>query len=84
MKAILLDNGFFEVINNPFVNDLTDDSIKVDNPIDSNKNCIRTSLKKSLIENLLYNERRQRTQSNYLKYQIYIFQTIKLLQIKNQ
>lgn len=60
MKAILLDNGFFEVINNPFVNDLTDDSIKVDNPIDSNKPCIRTSLKKSLIENLLYNERRQK------------------------
>ena len=59
VKAFLIKNGFFEVINNPFVNSEEDHSIKVDNPLDSNRQFIRTNLKKSLIENLLYNERRQ-------------------------
>ena len=36
-----------------------DHAIKVDNPLDSNRQYIRTNLEKSLIENLLYNERRQ-------------------------
>lgn len=59
IKSILIDNGFFEVINNPFVNKGSDAAIKVDNPLDSNKNFLRTDLKHSLINNLLYNERRQ-------------------------
>ena len=50
---------FFEVINNPFVNIKEDYAIKVDNPLDSNRQYIRTNLERSLIENLLYNERRQ-------------------------
>ena len=37
----------------------TDASIKIDNPLDSNRACLRTTLKDSLIENLLYNEKRQ-------------------------
>ena len=32
----------------------------MDNPLDSNRKYIRTNIKKSLIENLLYNERRQK------------------------
>ena len=59
LKNFLIDNGFFEVINNPFINFETNHTIKVDNPLDSNKKYIRTNLKKSLIDNLLYNERRQ-------------------------
>jgi phenylalanyl-tRNA synthetase beta chain len=59
VKDFLIKNGFFEVINNPFVNVEEDNAIKVDNPLDSNRQYIRTNLKKSLIENLLYNERRQ-------------------------
>jgi len=35
-------------------------SINIDNPLDSNRKNLRTSLKDSLIENLLYNERRQK------------------------
>ena len=35
-------------------------SISIDNPLDSNKRYLRTDLKKTLIENLLYNERRQK------------------------
>jgi phenylalanyl-tRNA synthetase beta chain len=59
VKDFLIKNGFFEVINNPFVNTKEDYAIKVDNPLDSNRQYIRTNLKISLIENLLYNERRQ-------------------------
>ena len=59
VKDFLIKNGFFEVINNPFINIEENNAIKVDNPLDSNRKYIRTNLKKSLIENLLYNERRQ-------------------------
>ena len=59
VKNFLINHGFFEVINNPFVDNEDDHAIKVDNPLDSNRQYIRTSLEKSLIENLLYNERRQ-------------------------
>ena len=59
VKDFLIKNAFFEVVNNPFVNVEEDHAIKVDNPLDSNRKYIRTNLKRSLIENLLYNERRQ-------------------------
>jgi|MDTC01.3.fsa_nt_gb phenylalanyl-tRNA synthetase beta chain len=59
LKNFLINNGFFEVINNPFLNYETKESIKVDNPLDSKRKNIRTDLKRSLIDNLLYNERRQ-------------------------
>lgn len=59
VKDFLIKNGFFEVINNPFVNIEGDNAFKVDNPLDSNRQFIRTNLEKSLTENLLYNERRQ-------------------------
>ena len=59
VKDFLIKNGFFEVINNPFVNTEKDQAIKVDNPLDSNRQYIRTNLERSLIKNLLYNERRQ-------------------------
>ena len=59
IKDFLIKNGFFEVVNNPFVSLEENHAIEVDNPLDSNKKYIRTNLEKSLIENLLYNERRQ-------------------------
>ena len=59
IKSILIKNGFHEVINDPFTSENNQDSIEVDNPLDSNKRFLRTSLKKSLIQNFLYNERRQ-------------------------
>tara|TARA_B100000925_G_C22010378_1_gene476009 strand:+ start:870 stop:2780 length:1911 start_codon:yes stop_codon:yes gene_type:complete len=59
LSNLLISNGFFEVINDPFTQEGDENSISVDNPLDSNRRFIRTSLKKSLLENLLYNERRQ-------------------------
>lgn len=59
LRKVLKDQGFFEVINNPFTTIKNNNSIKVDNPLDSNKSFLRTELKKSLIDNLIYNEKRQ-------------------------
>tara|TARA_Y100000816_G_scaffold201638_1_gene148281 strand:+ start:409 stop:2316 length:1908 start_codon:yes stop_codon:yes gene_type:complete len=56
----LIENGFSEVINFPFTANEDKKSILIDNPLDSNKMNLRTSLKDSLIENLLFNERRQK------------------------
>ena len=59
IKGFLINKGFYDVINFPFSKIRGTDSILVDNPLDSNKPYMRTTLKDSLIENLLYNERRQ-------------------------
>ena len=58
-KEELVNNGFCEVVNDPFTSVQNDISIEVDNPLDANRRFLRTSLKNSLMEKLLYNERRQ-------------------------
>ena len=60
LRYFLLDNGFYEVINSPFVSNSSDKSIKVDNPLDSNKKFLRTNLLDSLLDDLIFNERRQK------------------------
>ena len=37
IKSLLISEGFFEVINDPFVNHETNNSIKLDNPLDSRR-----------------------------------------------
>lgn len=60
LRKHLVNNGFYEVINFPFTSSQDYSSIKIDNPLDKNKSFIRTTLKQSLIENYLYNHRRQK------------------------
>ena len=60
LKNYLIYNGFSEVINFPFITNQEEKSISIDNPLDSNRSNLRTSLKNSLLDNLLYNERRQK------------------------
>jgi len=60
LRNFLIKNGFSEVINFPFTKNQEEKSILIDNPIDSNRNKLRTCLKKSLLNNLLFNERRQK------------------------
>ena len=60
LRFFLLDQGFYEVINSPFVNLSPEEAIKVDNPLDSNREYLRTNLTNSLVENLLFNEKRQK------------------------
>ncbi len=57
---LLVDNGFYESISFPFNSASSQSAIKLDNPIDSNKPFMRESIKDSLTENLLFNERRQK------------------------
>ena len=60
LRFFLIDHGFYEVINFPFSNEKCIDSIKIDNPLDSSKEHMRTNLINSLLENLVFNERRQK------------------------
>jgi len=60
LRFFLLDNGFYEVINPPFVSLSSEEAIKVDNPLDSNREYLRTNITNSLVDNLLFNERRQK------------------------
>lgn len=60
LKNLLIDNGFSETINNPFTSVNDENSIEVDNPLDINRRFLRTDLKNSLLDNLLFNERRQK------------------------
>ena len=60
LKNLLIDNGFSEVINDSFAGDGGKSAISIDNPLDVNKKFLRTSLKHSLLDNLIYNERRQK------------------------
>ena len=60
LRFFLLDHGFYEVINSPFVSLFSEEAIKVDNPLDSNRKFLRTNITNSLLENLLFNERRQK------------------------
>ena len=60
IRYYLANNGFAEVINFPFTSKKNKRSLSIDNPLDLNKRYLRVSLQESLIENLLYNERRQK------------------------
>ena len=59
LRYFLAGHGFNEVINMPFSSN-SPASLEIDNPLDSNRGFFRTTLKNSLIENLLYNEKRQK------------------------
>ncbi len=60
VRFFLADNGFNESISYPFSSNKTRKCVEVDNPLDSNKKFLRTSLMNSLISKLEYNERRQK------------------------
>jgi phenylalanyl-tRNA synthetase beta chain len=60
LRFFLLDQGFYEVINSPFVSSNLENSIKVDNPLDSNREYLRTNITDSLLDNLVFNEKRQK------------------------
>jgi phenylalanyl-tRNA synthetase beta chain len=60
IKIFLINNGFSEVINSSFCNRNEKNSIAVDNPLDSNRQFIRSNISNSLLENLVFNEKRQK------------------------
>ena len=62
LRYFLLDNGFYEVINSPFVNTSSNNSVEVDNPLDSNKKYLRTNISDSLLDNLILMKEDKKTQ----------------------
>ena len=60
IRRLMISNGFNEIINDPFVGDMNNNAVKVDNPLDSNRQFLRLNLINSLITNLDYNEKRQK------------------------
>ena len=58
--SYLTSKGFTESINFPFDAKRDNSAIVVDNPLDSNKSFLRTSLKSSLVKNFIFNQRRQK------------------------
>jgi phenylalanyl-tRNA synthetase beta chain len=60
IESFLVRNRFFEFIIFPLTSIKETNSIVIDNPLDSNRENFRTSIKESLISNLLFNERRQK------------------------
>ena len=59
LRDFLIEQGFNEAINLPFSDKFSKKSIEIINPLDSSKKFLRTGLKESLLENVLYNENRQ-------------------------
>ena len=60
VSDFLRKKGLNEVINSQFSGINEKNCIVVDNPLDSNRKYIRTNLKDSLLENLTFNEKRQK------------------------
>jgi phenylalanyl-tRNA synthetase beta chain len=60
IKSFLYNNGFAEVINSPFCSSKETETLIVDNPLDSNRQYLRTNIIDSLLENTVYNEKRQK------------------------
>jgi len=59
IKSFLIDNGFYEVISSSFVAKNCKNSIRVDNPLDINREYLRNNITHSLVDSLIFNERRQ-------------------------
>ena len=60
LRHFLLANGFNEVINSQFTDQKSEVSIGIDNPLDITRGNIRYTLESSLIQNLIFNEKRQK------------------------
>ena len=59
-RNYLVKNGFFEVINFPFNDNEDKDAIAVDNPLDKQRSKMRVCITKSLKDNVVYNQNRQK------------------------
>ena len=59
-RNFLVNSGFFETINFPFNDNADKLAISVDNPLDKQRSKMRVCITKSLKENLVYNQNRQK------------------------
>ena len=59
-RNFLVNTGFFETINFPFNDNVDEAAISVDNPLDKQRSKMRVCITKSLKENVVYNQNRQK------------------------
>jgi phenylalanyl-tRNA synthetase beta chain len=64
----LINQGFFEVINNPFTNFEGKEAIAVDNPLDKQRAMLRTCLMNSIRINIAYNHNRQKDSIKFFEF----------------
>ena len=72
LESFLVQNGFNEVINFPFTSDQSKESINIDNPLDSNRNNFRISLKTLLLIIFYITKEGRKKLLNFLKLAIFI------------
>jgi phenylalanyl-tRNA synthetase beta chain len=64
----LVNQGCFEVINNPFTDFEGKDAIAVDNPLDKQRAILRTCLMNSIRTNIAYNQNRQKDSIKFFEF----------------
>ena len=66
--CFLINQGCFEVINNPFTDFEGKESIAVDNPLDKQRSMLRTCLMNSIRTNIAYNQNRQKDSIKFFEF----------------
>jgi phenylalanyl-tRNA synthetase beta chain len=64
----LVNQGCFEVINNPFTDFEGKEAIAVDNPLDKQRAILRTCLMNSIRTNIAYNQNRQKDSIKFFEF----------------
>ena len=64
----LINQGFFEVINNPFTDFEGKEAIAVDNPLDKQRAMLRTCLMNSIRINIAFNQNRQKDSIKFFEF----------------
>jgi len=67
-RDYLVNNGFFEVVNFPFNDNQDESAISVDNPLDKQRSKMRVCITKSLKENVVYNQNRQKDSIKFFEF----------------
>ena len=67
-RGYLINNGFFEVVNFPFNDNQDDSAISVDNPLDKQRSKMRVCITKSLKENVVFNQNRQKDSIKFFEF----------------
>ncbi len=67
-RDYLVNNGFFEVINFPFNDNQDESAISVDNPLDKQRSKMRVCITKSIKENVVFNQNRQKDSIKFFEF----------------
>ena len=67
-RSYLINNGFFEVVNFPFNDNQDEAAISVDNPLDKQRSKMRVCITKSIKENVVFNQNRQKDSIKFFEF----------------